>query len=95
MEVSNTGERDGDEVVQLYVHQRYGTSSRPVRELKDFTRISLSAGESRRVRFTLDPSHLRYWSAVTGGFVQDATTFDVGVGGSSRVELDAQLTVTP
>jgi len=95
VEVSNTSERDGDEVVQLYVHQRYGTSSRPVRELKDFTRISLSAGESRRVRFTLDPSHLRYWSAVTGGFVQDATTFDVGVGGSSRVELDAQLTVTP
>ena len=94
VEVSNTGERDGDEVVQLYVHQRYGTSSRPVRELKDFTRISLSAGESRRVRFTLDSSDLRYWSAVTGGFVQDATTFDVGVGGSSSVQFDAQLTVT-
>ena len=45
-----------DEVVQLYIHQRYGTASRPVRELKGFRRISLAAGESRTLEFTLGPA---------------------------------------
>ncbi len=44
VEVTNTGEREADEVVQLYIHQRYGSASRPVRELKGFQRISLGAG---------------------------------------------------
>src|ERR1700754_2329768 len=44
VEVTNTGDRDADEVVQLYLHQRYGTASRPVRELKGFRRVALAAG---------------------------------------------------
>lgn len=94
VDVTNVGGRDADEVAQLYIHQRYGTSSRPVRELKDFTRISLAAGETRRVEFSLTPTQLQYWSAVTSSYIQDVTTFDVGIGGDSTVRLEDTLAVT-
>lgn len=93
-DVTNTSAVDADEVVQLYIHQRYGTSSRPVRELKAFERITIAAGETRTVRFTLTPHDLRYWSAVTDGYVQDATTIDVWVGGSSSADLTTLFEVT-
>ena len=85
--VTNTGERSAEEVVQLYLHQRYGTSSRPVRELKGFERVAVAAGASVTVEFTLGPDELRYWSAATRDWVQDATTYDLGVGTDSTVEL--------
>src|SRR5215207_6609851 len=53
VEVKNQGPAAAEEVVQLYVHQRHGSASRPVRELKGFERISLDAGEARTVRFSL------------------------------------------
>ena len=62
VDVQNTGAVAGDEVVQLYVHQRYGSDSRPVRELKGFERVTLAPGETKTVRFTLGPDELRYWS---------------------------------
>jgi beta-glucosidase len=92
--VTNEGTRTADEVVQLYLHQRYGTSSRPVRELKGFERVSVDAGASVTVEFTLGPDELSYWSAVTRDWVQDATTYDLGVGGDSTVELSSTFTVT-
>mgnify|MGYP001171466477 CR=1 FL=1 len=92
--VTNEGSRAADEVVQLYIHQRYGTSSRPVRELKGFQRVPVEAGASATVEFTLGPDELSYWSAVTRDWVQDATTFDLGVGGDSTVALSTQFTVT-
>jgi beta-glucosidase len=85
VDVTNTSGVDADEVVQLYLHQRYGTSSRPLRELKGFERITLGAGETRTVTFTLGPDQLRYWSAATRDWVQDPTEIDVWVGGSSAV----------
>ncbi len=91
--VSNVGERAADEVVQLYIHQRYGSASRPVRELKGFERISLAAGESRTVRFTLGPSELRYWNAAAHDWVLDASTFDVWIGGDSTAELSTTFEV--
>ncbi|WP_394551952.1 glycoside hydrolase family 3 N-terminal domain-containing protein [Agromyces sp. MMS24-JH15] len=93
VDVTNTSDREADEVVQLYVHQRYGSASRPVRELKGFERITLAAGETRTVRFDLGPAELRYWSAATRDWVQDATTLDLWVGGSSAAELATVLTV--
>ena len=51
VEVTNTAHRKADEVVQLYIHQRYGSVSRPVRELKGFRRLTLAAGESRTLHF--------------------------------------------
>ena len=94
VDVTNTSDRPADEVVQLYVHQRYGTSSRPVRELKGFERVKLAAGQTRTVSFPLGPDQLRYWSAAARAMVQDVTTLDVGVGGSSTVGFTAVLEVT-
>ncbi|UJW29783.1 glycoside hydrolase family 3 C-terminal domain-containing protein [Saccharothrix sp. AJ9571] len=93
VDVTNTSDRDADEVVQLYVHQRYGSSSRPVRELKGFERIPVPTGETRTVTFELGPDQLRYWSAVTRGWVQDPTTLDVWVGGDSTADLAAVLDI--
>ena len=94
VEVTNTSDRDADDVVQLYIHQRYGTSSRPIRELKAFERVAIAAGETRAVGFTVGPAQLRYWSAVTLAYLQDATTIDIWVGGSSTAELAVTLEVT-
>ena len=91
--VSNVGDRAGDEVVQLYIHQRSGAASRPVRELKGFERISLAAGASTTVRFALGPAELCYWSAATRDWVLDASTFDVWVGGDSTAELTTTFDV--
>jgi beta-glucosidase len=92
--VTNDGTRSAEEVVQLYLHQLYGTSSRPVRELKGFRRVAIEAGASVTVEFSLGPDELSYWSAATRDWVQDATTYDLGVGGDSTVELGTTFTVT-
>ncbi len=91
--VANRGTRAGDEVVQLYVHQRSGRASRPVRELKGFERISLRAGEQRTVRFELDERSLQYWSSAAKGWVIDPGTFDLYVGASSSAEAYATFSV--
>jgi len=93
--VTNLGERDADEVVQLYLHQRHGSASRPVRELKGFERVSVEAGQSRTVRFALGPAQLRYWNAAARDWVVDASTFDVWVGGACTAELSTVFEVTP
>jgi beta-glucosidase len=92
--VTNTGERAGDEVAQLYLHQRHGSAARPVRELKGFQRLGLAPGESRRLTFPLGPEHLRYWNAAARDWVTDATTFDVYVGGDSTAELATAFSTT-
>jgi beta-glucosidase len=88
--VTNTSEREATEVVQLYLHQRHGSASRPVRELKGFQRVPLPAGASEQVQFTLGPEHRRYWSTTARDWVLDDTVFDIWVGGDST----AQLTIT-
>ncbi len=93
VDVTNTGEREADEVVQLYIHQRHGSASRPVRELKGFQRISLGAGESRALQFTLGRVELSYWNAVARDWVLDASTFDIWVGGDSTAELSTTFEV--
>jgi beta-glucosidase len=95
VEVANTGGVAGDEVAQLYVHQKAGSDSRPVRELKGFRRITLQPGEVRTVTFTLGPEELRYWSTAQGKWVQAAEAFDVFVGGDSTATLHAELRVVP
>lgn len=80
--VTNTGKRDGYEVVQLYIHDPSAQIARPVKELKAFRRIHLQAGESRRVDFTLTPDMLKYKDA-QGRDVLDAGTYDIMVGSDS------------
>ncbi|ABD87173.1 beta-glucosidase BglX [Rhodopseudomonas palustris] len=93
VELTNTGRRVADEVAQLYIHQRYGASARPVRELKGFQRVTLAPGETRTLRFTLGPEHLRYWTASARAFVHDDSVFDVFVGGDSSASLSASFEV--
>ncbi len=93
VDVRNTGSREADEVAQLYIHQRYGSSARPVRELKGFQRLTLKPGETRTIRFTLTPAELSYWTAANHAWVQDETTFDVYAGNSSQAALATTFTV--
>ena len=91
--VTNTGQRAGDEVVQLYVHQRAGRASRPVRLLQGFQRVSLAPGEQRQVAFMLDEANVRYWNSVERAWVIDPGMFDLWIGNSSRADGHATFTV--
>lgn len=88
--VSNTGARAGEEVVQLYVRDRVGSVTRPVRELKGFEKLALQPGESRVVTFTLHAADLAFWRADrTWG--AEPGDFDVFVGGDSNAALTASF----
>jgi beta-glucosidase len=93
VDVENTGRRTGDEVAQLYIHQRYGSSSRPVRELKGFERVTLAPGQKRTVRFTLGKPELTYWSGAAKAWVQEPTVFDLWVGSDATASLTTMLRV--
>lgn len=92
--VTNTGARAGDEVVQLYIHQRAGRASRPVRLLQGFERVSLQAGESRKLSFTLDELNIRYWNAAERSWVIDPGVFDLWIGNSSTADEHMTFDVT-
>jgi len=93
VDVTNTGKRSGDEVVQLYTHQQWGSASRPVRELKAFRRIPLAPGETQTVHFTLTASDLKFWSPETRAWATEPSTYDVWVGGSSAATLHGQFEI--
>jgi beta-glucosidase len=92
--VTNTGSRTADDVVQVYIHQRYGSASRPVRELKGFERVTLAAGESKRVTFTITREERKYWSSADNGWVSDPSEFDVWIGDSSEASLHGSFAVS-
>ena len=94
VDVTNTGEVAGDEVAQLYIHQQWGSDSRPRRELKGFERVTLQPGETKTVTFVLGPDELTYWSTSAGQWLQDAAAFDLWVGGDSTATLHADFEVT-
>jgi beta-glucosidase len=93
VDMTNTGRVAGDEVVQLYIHQKAGSDSRPMRELKGFERISLQPGETKTVTFHIGPDELGYWSTNVGKWVQEPADFDIWVGAHSAARLHADLTV--
>jgi beta-glucosidase len=83
LDVANTGDRDGEEVVQLYVRDEFASSSRPVKQLAGFVRLALRAGETRRVTFHLDPSLLGFYDPQMR-FVVEPGGVEVQVGASSE-----------
>ena len=93
VDVKNTGKVAGDEVAQLYIHQRWGTDSRPVRELKGFERIHLNPGESRTLEFKLGPDELSYWSSNVEKQIQDKAVFDVWAGTDSTATLHSEFEI--
>ena len=84
LEVQNTGTRAGDEVVQLYVHEREASVKRPIKELRGFQRISLDPKEKKPVSFTLPASDLSFYDVTTKQFVVKPGAFDIMVGSSSE-----------
>jgi beta-glucosidase len=82
VDVTNTGKRAGDEIVQLYIHDLVSTLTRPVKELKDFARISLNAGETKTVSFKITGDKLKYLDENMKEIVEPGE-FEIMVGGSS------------
>jgi beta-glucosidase len=92
VDVENTGQRVGDEVVQLYIRDVAASVTRPVRELKGFERIRLRPGEKRRVEFTLGPEHLGFYNQDMR-FVVEPGEFKIYIGNSSVGGLEASFEV--
>ena len=90
--VTNTGKRDGAEVVQLYIRDLVGSITRPVKELKGFEKIFLKAGESKTVTFKITPELLRFYDYDLKQ-VAEPGDFDVMIGGDSRNVRSARLTL--
>ena len=90
--VTNTGNRDGIEVVQLYIRNVVGSIARPVKELKGFQRLSLKAGETATATFTIDASKLKFYNYDLKEVVEPGE-FDVMVGPNSRDLKRATITV--
>jgi beta-glucosidase len=80
--VTNTGPRAGDEVVQLYIRDAVSMATQPVKQLRGFRRVTLQPGETRTVTFEIGPEHLAYHGADMKRVVEPGR-FDVMVGGSS------------
>jgi len=83
--VKNIGEITGDEIVQLYISDKYSSITRPVKELKAFRRVSLKPGESKEIVFELNKSAFAYYDSEMN-YIVEAGDFDILVGNSSRDE---------
>lgn len=81
--VTNSGDREGKEVVQLYIRDLVGSVTRPVKELKGFQKISLKPGESRKLSFVITANDLKFYNSNLQ-FVAEPGDFKVFIGGNSR-----------
>jgi len=88
--VTNDGDREGKEVVQLYIRQLVGSITRPVKELKGFQKIDLKTGESRKVTFTITPDDLKFYNNDLK-YDWEAGDFVIMTGGNSRDVLSAKV----
>lgn len=92
VDVKNTGSREGKEVVQLYIRDLVGSVTRPVKELKDFTKISLKPGETKHVEFTITPDKLKFYD-INMNYVVEPGDFKVFVGTNSIDVKEADFKV--
>lgn len=92
--VTNTGNREGDEVAQLYIRQDTSSVETPSRSLKGFSRIHLRQNETRTVVFHLPLSELAIWNT-EGKWVIEPGNFTVWAGGSSQADLTAKFQLQP
>lgn len=88
--VTNTGDKNGKEVVQLYIRDLVGTSTRPVKELKGFQKIELKAGESKTISFDITVSDLKFYN-YNLKYVAEPGDFKVFIGGNSRDVKEADF----
>ena len=85
VDVKNIGEISGDEIVQLYISDKYSSITRPVKELKAYQRVSLKPGESKEIVFELNKSAFAFYDSDMN-YIVEAGDFDILVGNSSRDE---------
>ena len=90
--VTNTGKRDGAEVVQLYIRDLVGSITRPVKELKGFEKVFIKAGESKTISFKITPELLRFYDYDLN-HVAEPGDFNIMIGGSSQAVKTARLTL--
>ncbi len=95
VDVRNSGQRAGDEVVQLYVHAAEASVKRPKEQLAAFQRVHLGPGEKKRVTFSLPAERFSFWDTEEKAFAVEPGTFDLLVGSSSDdIRQTAHLQVT-
>ena len=88
--VTNTGNYDGEEVVQLYIRDLVGSITRPVKELKGFQKIKINAGESKKVNFTIGVNDLKFYNSELK-FIAEPGEFKLFIGGNSRDVQEANF----
>lgn len=81
--ISNTGKYDGEEIVQLYLRDKVGSISRPIKELKDFKKIYLKVGETKTIKFVIDKEKLSFYNQQIQ-WVAEAGNFDLMIGAASN-----------
>ena len=92
--ITNTGNRPGKEIVQLYVADPEASVARPKKELKGFAKVELQPGESTTVTFTITPEHLAFYDEIKGGWHVEAGEFRVIIGASAAdVRLEESFVV--
>lgn len=89
-DLTNSGEFEGKEVVQLYIQDLFASITRPVKELKDFQMVSLKPGETKNVSFTINTKTLEFYSS-NNKWESEAGKFKIFVGGSSNTELESSF----
>ncbi len=95
MELKNSGGKDGDEVVQLYVRHLDSAVERPLKELKGFQRASLKAGESKKLDFSLKAGSLAYWNEAAQEWRVESGRIRILLGASSAdIRQECEITVT-
>lgn len=85
MDVTNTGKREGDEVIQMYVRDKISSVTRPVKELKGFKRVNLKPGEKKNISLEINPESLAFYD-INMEYVVEPGEFEIMVGTSSRDE---------
>ena len=82
--LTNTGERAGDEVVQLYVKEESQRPKAPLKSLKGFQRVFLEAGERKSIRFSVPLEELKHWNSTENKFVLEEAFYEIQLGASSE-----------
>jgi len=93
VDVSNTGSRDGKEVVQLYIRDKVGSTTRPVKELKGFQKIELKGGETKTISFNITPEDLKFYNYDLK-YDWEPGEFVIMIGGNSRDVKSGSITWT-
>jgi beta-glucosidase len=84
LKVKNSGQREGSEVVQLYLHEVRSSVERPFKELKEFAKVTLKPGETKNITIRLDNRAFSFYDVSSKKWVAEPGEFDVLLGSSSR-----------